>query len=163
MISDRFSKIGSKPKLTINNIVSVLKDSINYLTTRSSKYIEFKLNIYDEEVNCLLNPQLISWTIENIVKNSIDAMKGKGTINIDLETTDLNIFISITDTGKGLNQNQFKTIFQTGYTTKDRGWGLGLSLSKRIIEEYHNGKIYIKSSEINKGTKIQIELNRIKG
>jgi signal transduction histidine kinase len=108
-----------------------------------------------------LNAQLFSWTIENLVKNAIDAMKGKGKLVLSLEETDKNVLINISDTGKGIPKNQFKKIFEPGYTTKSRGWGLGLSLSKRIIEDYHNGKIKVLDSELDKGTTLQISLKTV--
>ncbi|WP_370390539.1 sensor histidine kinase [uncultured Winogradskyella sp.] len=160
-ITDRFSKIGSAPTLEVLDIVKVTESSFDYLKSRSSKLINFEINCPDTQIMVKLNAQLFSWTIENLVKNAIDAMKGKGNLVLSLEETDKNVLINISDTGKGIPKNQFKKIFEPGYTTKSRGWGLGLSLSKRIIEDYHNGKIKVLDSELNKGTTLQISLKTV--
>ena len=160
-ITERFSKIGSLPKLEKADIVAETIDSYDYLKTRLSNLIEFDLKTPDEPIYVQLNKQLYSWTIENLVKNAIDAMKGKGKLNIEISQLENNVKIQITDTGKGLSKKQFKAIFEPGYTTKKRGWGLGLSLAKRIIEEFHDGKIKVLHSEINKGTIMQIELKSV--
>ena len=160
-ITDRFSKIGSAPTLEVLDIVEVTESSFDYLKSRSSKLINFEINCPDTQIMVKLNAQLFSWTIENLVKNAIDAMKGKGNLVLSLEETDKNVLINISDTGKGIPKNQFKKIFEPGYTTKSRGWGLGLSLSKRIIEDYHNGKIKVLDSELNKGTTLQISLKTV--
>ncbi|MGY0391521.1 sensor histidine kinase [Bizionia sp. KMM 8389] len=155
-ITERFSKIGSLPKLEKTDIVAETLESYSYLKTRSSKLIEFEILAPETPIYVPLNKQLYSWTIENLVKNAIDAMRGKGKLTIDISQLENNVKITITDTGKGLNRNQFKRIFEPGFTTKKRGWGLGLSLAKRIIEEFHNGKIQVLESEINRGTSMQI-------
>jgi signal transduction histidine kinase len=160
-ITERFSKIGSAPTLEVLDIVEVTESSFDYLKSRSSKLINFEINCPDTQIMVKLNAQLFSWTIENLVKNAIDAMKGKGNLVLSLEETDKNVLINISDTGKGIPKNQFKKIFEPGYTTKSRGWGLGLSLSKRIIEDYHNGKIKVLDSELNKGTTLQISLKTV--
>jgi signal transduction histidine kinase len=160
-ITDRFSKIGSAPTLEVLDIVEVTESSFDYLKSRSSKLINFEINCPDTQIMVKLNAQLFSWTIENLVKNAIDAMKGKGKLVLSLEETDKNVLINISDTGKGIPKNQFKKIFEPGYTTKSRGWGLGLSLSKRIIEDYHNGKIKVLDSELDKGTTLQISLKTV--
>ncbi len=157
-ITERFSKIGSLPKLEKADIVAETLESYDYLKTRSSKLIEFEIFVPENPIYVLLNKQLFSWTIENLVKNAIDAMKGKGKLVIAISQLEDNVKITITDSGKGLTKSQFKRIFDTGFTTKKRGWGLGLSLAKRIIEEFHNGKIYVLESEIDKGTSMQILL-----
>lgn len=160
-ITERFSKIGSLPTLEKTDIVTETIDSYEYLKTRLSKLIEFELKVPDEAIYVQLNKQLYSWTIENMVKNAIDAMKGKGKLSIEITQLENTVKVQITDTGKGLSKNQYKTIFEPGYTTKKRGWGLGLSLAKRIIEEFHGGKIKVLHSELNKGTTMQIELKSV--
>lgn len=160
-ITERFSKIGSLPTLEKTDIVTETIDSYDYLKTRLSKLIEFELKVPDEAIYVQLNKQLYSWTIENMVKNAIDAMKGKGKLLIEITQLENTVKVNITDTGKGLSKNQYKTIFEPGYTTKKRGWGLGLSLAKRIIEEFHGGKIKVLHSELNKGTTMQIELKSV--
>lgn len=160
-ITERFSKIGSKPELLRLNVVEVLHSTVSYLKTRSSNKITFETS-FDEnlKVNVPLNAALFSWVIENICKNAIDAIDNHGKIALNLEEKENQVIIDITDTGKGVHKSQFKTIFQPGFSTKKRGWGLGLSLAKRIIENYHNGKIFIKWSEIGKGTTFRIILNK---
>ena len=157
-ITDRFSKIGSVPKLERCDLVAETKATFYYLQKRTSKLIDFQLNISEESIYIEMNPQLFSWTIENLVKNGIDAMKGKGKITISIEKNSKFAFIRISDTGKGLTKSEFRRIFTPGYTTKKRGWGLGLSLAKRIIEEYHNGKIRVSKSIPNQGTTMEIAL-----
>ena len=160
-ITERFSKIGSLPTLEKADIVKETIESYDYLKARSSDLIEFELKAPDEAIYVQLNKQLFSWTIENLVKNAIDAMKGKGKLNIEISQLENNVKIQVSDTGKGLSKKQFKTIFEPGYTTKKRGWGLGLSLAKRIIEEFHNGKIKVLNSVPKKGTTMQIELKSV--
>ncbi len=160
VITERFSKIGSIPKLEEANIITETKDAYTYLQARNSKLINFSLKLPDEPIMVHLNSQLYSWTIENLVKNAIDAMRGKGDLRIDVTQDPKRVFINITDTGKGLAKSKFTKIFEPGYTSKTRGWGLGLSLAKRIIEEYHLGKIKVLKSEIGKGTTFQITLRK---
>ena len=157
-ITERFSKIGSKPTLVKTDIIKATKNSYDYLKARSSKLINFEIILPETELFVDLNEQLFSWTIENLVKNAIDAMKGKGDLQVEISKTDKLVLINVYDTGKGLAKNQFNTIFEPGFTTKKRGWGLGLSLAKRIIEDYHNGKIKVLNSDIGKGTTLQISL-----
>lgn len=159
-ITERFSKIGSVPQLMPTDIVQATENSIQYLEARSSKMINFNSKLLEGPVFIDLNAVLYSWTIENLIKNSIDAMKGKGDLNIVMEDTPQEVYILISDTGQGLSKKQFKTIFETGYTTKKRGWGLGLSLAKRIIEQYHDGRIKVLNSELGKGTTFQITLKK---
>jgi len=160
-ITERFSKIGSAPALSKINITEILETSVNYIKSRSSDKINFHLNLSGkDEVFVPVNASLFGWVIENLCKNAIDAMDGAGTIEIDLADHMQIVYIDIKDTGKGLSKSKYKTIFQPGYTTKQRGWGLGLSLAKRIIEFYHSGKIFVKSSEINTGTTIRIALKK---
>ena len=160
-ITERFSKIGSIPLLKATNIVTATQESFNYLESRSSKLITFKMNAPEGDILVDLNPELYSWTIENLVKNGIDAMKGEGHIELLIQTTDTMVLIDISDTGIGLSKKLFTRVFETGFTSKKRGWGLGLSLSKRIIEEYHNGKIRVLRSEAGKGTTLRISLKRL--
>jgi len=157
-ITDRFSKIGSVPKLETSDIVKETLDSYEYLKARSSKLIDFEISSPNEVIMVDLNRQLYSWTIENLVKNAIDAMKGKGQLKLAIFNDGKYVNIQVTDTGKGISKQHFSTIFKPGYTSKKRGWGLGLSLAKRIIEDYHNGKIKVLNSDIDKGTTMQISL-----
>ena len=158
-ITERFSKIGSKPELQYTNLIDALNATISYLKTRSSNKVIFKTGFEGiESIEIPLNAALFSWVIENLCKNAIDAMENNGTITINLKRKEENIIIDITDTGKGVPKSQFTTIFQPGFSTKKRGWGLGLSLAKRIIENYHHGKIFIKWSEVGKGTTFRIIL-----
>lgn len=160
-ITDRFSKIGSEPILEKKNIVEETLDSYNYLQSRFSKQIEFSFEGPKSPIFVMLNPTLHSWTIENLVKNAIDAMKGRGTLSLKIEQDHDSVKISVTDSGSGIQKNQFKRVFDPGFTTKKRGWGLGLSLTKRIVEEYHKGSIKVSHSEIGKGTTMQISLQKI--
>ena len=155
-ITDRFSKIGSEPLLEKRDIIEETKSSFEYLQSRVSKQVIFDFRAPEKPLYVLLNPTLHSWTIENLVKNAIDAMKGKGNLSIEIVEGDTNVFITVTDTGSGIAKNKFKTIFEPGYTSKKRGWGLGLSLTKRIVQEYHKGKIRVVQSEIGKGTTMQM-------
>jgi signal transduction histidine kinase len=158
-IADRFSKIGSVPKLTRHDIVEETRTAFDYIRSRSFKQIDFHFNTEnDKPIFVDLNLQLYSWVIENLVKNAIDAMQGKGTIEIDVIRENSYAIITVSDTGKGISKRLHKKIFEPGYTTKKRGWGLGLSLTKRIINDYHKGRIYVKKSEIGKGTTFLIQL-----
>ncbi len=157
-ITDRFSKIGSVPKLEKHDLVEETKTTFEYLQKRSSKLIEFQLDIPENPIYVQMNPQLYSWTIENLVKNGIDAMRGKGKISISIAQNSRFANVHISDTGKGLTKSEFRRIFTPGHTTKKRGWGLGLSLAKRIIEEYHKGKIRVLKSVPNEGTTMEIAL-----
>jgi nitrogen-specific signal transduction histidine kinase len=159
-ITGRFSKIGSKPLLRKENIQKIITTAINYLKSRSSDRITFKLDMPSEVLNIPLNASLFEWVIENVCKNAIDAVNGGGEIELSITDHTQVIYIDITDSGKGISKSKFKTIFKPGYTTKERGWGLGLSLTKRIIEEYHDGKIFVYESEIGKGTVIRIVLKK---
>lgn len=160
-IASRFSKIGSLPELKQGNIVGIIRETYDYLELRSSKQISFSFVTSKEEIHTNLNQELVSWVIENLITNAIDAMQGKGSVAINISSDAKRIKILVADTGKGMTKSQFKRIFKPGYTTKKRGWGLGLSLSKRIIEDYHKGKIFVKKSEIGKGTVFQVTLNKI--
>ena len=160
-IANRFSKIGSLPALKKLDIIAVTKNAYEYLEFRSSKQIAFTFESSEEKLYSNLNEELYGWVIENLIKNAIDAMLGKGKLALVISDSAKNIEINITDTGKGVAKSQFKKIFNPGFTSKKRGWGLGLSLSKRIIEDYHKGKIVVKNSEINKGTTFQITLGKV--
>jgi len=160
-ITDRFSKIGSNPSLVPENVVSVIYNSVSYLKTRTSQKINYSINVLPEQsILVPLNLQLFEWVIENLVKNAVDAMTRQGTIKIDILEEEHAVTIDIADTGKGIPRNMFRTIFNPGYTSKQRGWGLGLSLSKRIINDYHKGKIFVKSSVIGKGSTFRIVLKK---
>lgn len=159
-ITDRFSKIGSEPVLEKRDIIEETKSSFEYLQARTSKQVSFDFRAPQKPLYVSLNPTLHSWTIENLVKNSIDAMKGKGKLSIEIVEGDTLIYITVTDSGSGIPKSKFKTVFEPGYTSKKRGWGLGLSLTKRIVQEYHKGRIRVVSSEIGKGTTMQISFKK---
>ncbi len=160
-ISQRFSKIGSVPKLEPVNITTLIYQSIDYLRKRTSRKVVYQINIPEnKEVIIPLNPELFEWVVENLVRNAVDAMGGAGRLTIDLSETNHHISIDFTDTGKGIPRSKFKTIFQPGYTSKKRGWGLGLTLVRRIVRSYHNGKIFVKASAPDKGTTFRITLRK---
>lgn len=158
LITDRFSKIGSAPVLKAENIYEVMKRAIDYLRVRTSSQVQFSVTSSDEDALAMVNIPLFDWVVENICKNAIDAMSGAGSIHVHISTDADKVFIDITDTGKGIPPSRQKTVFKPGYTTKKRGWGLGLSLAKRIVGEYHNGKIFVKESVVDKGTTFRIVL-----
>ena len=160
IITDRFSKVGSLPELTAADVVSETQKTLQYLKRRSSDLIEFHSELTNKKIMLPLNTQLFSWTLENLIKNGIDAMRGKGKINLILTEQTHAIHIEISDTGSGIKKEHFKKIFSPGFTSKKRGWGLGLSLAKRIIVDYHKGKISVKSSELDKGTTFEIVLKK---
>jgi two-component system, sporulation sensor kinase D len=159
-IAERFSKIGSIPELKEQNVVEATSASFDYLKLRSSKQVIFKFESSKNEIYARINLQLFSWVIENLVKNAIDAMEGKGKIALAITENEKNVTITIADTGKGIPKHLQHEIFTPGFTTKKRGWGLGLSLAKRIIEDYHNGKIAVLKSELGKGTTFAITLKK---
>jgi len=161
-ITERFSKIGSEPVLETKDIVEETRNSFDYLKSRFSKQVEFTFSAPKNPILVSINPALHSWTIENLMKNAIDAMKGRGKLKIMIEKEGQNIKINVIDSGKGIPKNQYRRVFEPGFTTKKRGWGLGLSLTKRIVEEYHNGKIKVAHSEIDKGTTMQILYKKTK-
>lgn len=160
MITERFSNIGSVPKLSVQNVHQLVEDVVKYLENRISKRVEITIASFpDEELTCMINKPLFAWVVENLIKNSVDAMSGKGSIHIKMmKVNDGRVAMDISDTGKGIAKNRLTNVFKPGYTTKKRGWGLGLALTKRIIENYHGGKIYVKQSEINSGTTFRILL-----
>ncbi|HHB77696.1 MAG TPA: HAMP domain-containing histidine kinase [Saprospiraceae bacterium] len=158
LIAERFSKVGSTPDLVPTNLTEELQKVIDYMRARSPKRMKFSLNAEKEEIIGDINAPLFDWVIENLIRNALDAMQGQGSIDTELKLRENRIIITISDTGKGIPGGKLKTIFNPGYTTKTRGWGLGLSLSKRIIESYHSGKIFVKSSIVGKGTTFEIDL-----
>jgi nitrogen-specific signal transduction histidine kinase len=160
-IANRFSKIGSMPELKKENIVAQTKQAFDYLESRSSKQISFEFRSVNNEIYTNINKELFGWVIENLIKNSMDAMLGKGHLLLTIENPSKKVKITISDTGKGIPKKLYKQIFKPGFTTKKRGWGLGLSLSKRIIEDYHKGSVFVHKSEIDKGTSFQILLDLI--
>ena len=160
-IANRFSKIGSTPELKKENIVAVTKQAFDYLESRSSKQISFSFSTTNTEIYTNLNTELFGWVIENLIKNAIDAMLGKGELKLNIENSTKKVKITVSDTGKGMPKKLYKQIFKPGFTTKKRGWGLGLSLSKRIVEDYHKGKIIVQKSEIGKGTTFQVLLDKV--
>ena len=161
MIAERFSKIGSTPEPVPVNICESVRSALDYMETRISSKVKITVESPEEPVMVLMNQALFAWVVENLCKNAVDAMEGQGNITFHIEEKGKKVRIDVTDTGKGILKSKFKTVFNPGYTTKKRGWGWGLSLVKRIIESYHGGKIYVKSSEIGKGTTFRIELRRL--
>lgn len=160
-VTERFSKIGSKPDLTIENIIAVIKQTTDYLKSRTSSKVVINIDCGSlKELSIPINSALFGWVIENVCKNAVDAITGEGEINIRISENEQAAFIDITDNGKGIPKSAFKKIFKPGYTTKKTGWGLGLSLAKRIIEEYHDGKIFVRHSEIGKGSGFRIVMKK---
>mgnify|MGYP000975002163 FL=1 len=161
LIADRFSKIGSIPEPVPSSLNDVLRHVVDYMDRRTSKKIEMRAELPADDIIINLNASLFEWVIENLCKNAVDAMGGKlGSITLRLEETDKRAIVEVSDTGKGIKKKDIRNVFRPGFTTKDRGWGLGLSLAKRIVEEYHHGKIYVKNSEVGKGTTFRIELRK---
>lgn len=160
-VTERFSRIGSKPSLAKDNIVTIITRSVDYLRSRASSKVKF-IDEYSnkKEVIIPINSALFEWVIENVAKNSIDAMEGNGEITVRISESERHVYIDVSDTGKGIPKSLIKKIFNAGFTTKQRGWGLGLSLAKRIIEDYHNGKIFVRHSEPGKGSTIRIVMNK---
>lgn len=162
LISDRFSKIGSKPELAMVSLQEVLAHVVDYIDRRTSHNVVIRCQLPDHDVMVNINAALFEWVIENLCKNAVDAMNGgPGTISIAVMETGQKVAIDVADTGKGISKKNIKNVFRPGFTTKRRGWGLGLSLAKRIIEEYHKGRIFVKSSEVGVGTTFRIELGKI--
>jgi signal transduction histidine kinase len=163
MIAERFSKIGSQPTLDKQAILPIIESAVEYMRVRTSNKITYKLESNtDQHTQVMICRPLFEWVIENLCKNAIDSMEGKGEITLSIQVNDNHIHIDITDTGKGIDRRHFKTIFKPGYTSKKRGWGLGLSLAKRIIEDYHLGKLFVKQSQLNIGTTFRIILEQAK-
>ncbi|HLY69710.1 MAG TPA: HAMP domain-containing sensor histidine kinase [Puia sp.] len=163
LVSDRFGKIGSKPRLDEKDIVTQITNMMEYIKKRSTGKVQFSIDTHGaDKIFAKISEPLFDWVIENLLKNSLDAMEGKGQIIIDIKRNEKEIFIDVADTGKGISGANLRKVFKPGFTTKKRGWGLGLSLSKRIIEQYHNGSLTVKDSEIGKGTTFRIELKKAK-
>ncbi len=162
VIAERFSKIGSDPELEPMDVNETIRSAVDYVSKRVSGKVSINCNFPDQPFLVLMNESLFGWVVENLIKNAVDAMDGKGRIDIDVEETEKWIKVDISDTGKGIPKSKFNTVFHPGYTTKKRGWGLGLSLVKRIIQSYQHGKIFVLKSEINKGTTFRIELKKYK-
>ena len=161
-ITERFSKIGSRPKLTPTAVKPIVEDTIRYMQSRTSSRILYYVSADNlrKETEALLAAPLFAWVIENLIKNAVDAMEGEGSISIKMNETERHILIDVRDTGKGIERRLWRRIFQSGYTTKQRGWGLGLSLAKRIICDYHHGRIFVLHSEIGKGTTFRISIKK---
>jgi hypothetical protein len=161
LITDRFGKIGSHPHLEEKNLVEQVSNMIDYIKRRASGKVNIKLDTKQENyIPAMISPPLFDWVIENLLKNALDAIEGKGLVTVNIKGTSTQVLIDVTDTGKGILKNNVSKVFNPGFTTKKRGWGLGLTLSKRIIEQYHKGSIFVKSSEAGKGTTFRIELNK---
>jgi signal transduction histidine kinase len=160
LIADRFSKIGSVPQLKEENLVDRLQGMVAYMRLRKPQKVEIDFEHEEDDVQVLLSGPLFDWVIENLMRNALDAMEGKGRILVKLINQPRTVTIDISDTGKGIPKNNFKKVFAPGYSTKQRGWGLGLSLAKRIIQKYHNASIFVKSSEPGKGTTFRIVFRR---
>lgn len=162
MVTERFSNIGSTPVIRAENVFKAVEETINYLRPRISSKVDIRLNSHAENIEALLNKPLFEWVVENICKNAVDAMKGQGTISIDIvKESERFVFIDISDTGKGMEKGMFKKVFNPGFTTRKRGWGLGLTLAKRIIEGYHQGRVFVNGSELGKGTTFRIVLRGV--
>ena len=160
LIADRFSKIGSAPERKDTNLMELLEHVVEYMGRRTSNKVQITTDLGSEGAMVYANPQLLEWVFENLCKNAVDAMGGVGSIHISTQTLANKVLIDVKDTGKGIEHKNINNVFRPGFTTKKRGWGLGLSLAKRIIEEYHNGKIFVLNSELGKGTTFRIELRR---
>ena len=159
-VAERFSKIGSKPEPTSDDLLRVLDGVVDYFRRRSSNKVQFVCEYPKRPLTVRMNVPLIEWVFENLCKNAIDAMNGEGTIKFVVTHDDNYAYIEVSDTGKGIAKSQFRTVFEPGFTTKKRGWGLGLSLAKRIMEQYHKGRIYVKGSELGRGTTFRVELRK---
>ncbi len=160
LVSDRFGKIGSTPVLEAHNTVELVSRMVEYIRKRAAGKVQFVFDYSHAEMNAPLSPPLFDWVIENLLKNALDAMDGTGTVSVIMKEEQSTVVIDITDTGKGISAQNIRLVFKPGFTTKKRGWGLGLSLSKRIIEQYHKGKLFVKHSEPGKGTTFRIELKK---
>ena len=160
LVADRFSKVGSEPRLEEENLVKRLLDIVAYMQKRSPAKVAITLHLKEADVPVNISGPLFDWVMENLIRNALDAMEGKGTIDVTVINQPQEIFIDVQDSGKGIPKHQVKKIFTPGFTTKKRGWGLGLSLSRRIIEKYHHGSIFVKQSEPGKGTTFRIILRR---
>ena len=160
LIAERFSKIGSLPEPVPSSLLEVMTHVIDYMDRRTSNKVQMIRNFPEQDIIVKINPSLFEWVIENLCKNAVDAMEGEGTITLFMQEHQDKVIIEVSDTGKGISRKNINNVFKPGFTTKKRGWGLGLSLAKRIVEEYHKGKIYVLSSEVGKGTTFRIELKK---
>jgi signal transduction histidine kinase len=159
LVSDRFGKIGSTPHLEEHNVVEQVATMIEYIRKRAPGKVQFSLDTEGvDQIPAKISPPLFDWVIENLLKNALDAMEGKGSIAVQIRRQGGEVLIDVTDTGKGIARQNIQRVFKPGFTTKKRGWGLGLSLSKRIIDQYHKGQLFVKQSELNKGTTFRIVL-----
>ena len=161
LVSDRFGKIGSTPQLELNDIIVQVENMVSYIKRRSPDSVSFSINSYGEtEVKAMINGPLFDWVIENLLKNGLDAMEGKGAIQVNIKNETAQVTVDVIDSGKGISKQNISKVFKPGFTTKKRGWGLGLTLCKRIIEQYHNGELFVKQSEPGKGTTFRIVLRK---
>ena len=161
LVSDRFGKIGSTPQLELNDIIIQVENMVSYIKRRSPDSVTFSLNSYGEtEVKAMINGPLFDWVIENLLKNGLDAMEGKGSLQINIKNETAQVTVDVIDSGKGISKQNISKVFKPGFTTKKRGWGLGLTLCKRIIEQYHKGELFVKQSELGKGTTFRIVLRK---
>ncbi|MFY8127700.1 MAG: sensor histidine kinase [Chitinophagaceae bacterium] len=160
LITDRFGKIGSKPNVEQRNLIAQVGEMVEYIKKRASQKVTFILQHKEDEVIASISPPLFDWVIENLLKNALDSMEGKGSITIAVFNENTKAVIEVTDTGKGISKANIAKVFKAGFTTKKRGWGLGLTLTKRIVEQYHKGNIFVKHSEVGKGTCFRVEINK---
>ena len=160
LVSDRFGKIGSTPQLEKTSLLPLVEEMIAYMKRRASGKVSFQLNTNVDNVPVLISPTLFNWVLENLIKNALDAMEGAGKIMITVDEQQKDVIVDVADTGKGISAANIKEVFRPGFTTKKRGWGLGLSLSKRIIEQYHKGSLFVKNSEPGKGTTFRIVIHK---
>ncbi|HEX2684406.1 MAG TPA: HAMP domain-containing sensor histidine kinase [Ferruginibacter sp.] len=161
LVSERFGKIGSTPQLELHNIIEQVEHMVSYIKRRSPESVQFNINSYGEtEVKAMINGPLFDWVVENLLKNGLDAMEGRGKMNISIKNEAAQVIVDVTDSGKGISKQNLNKVFKPGFTTKKRGWGLGLTLSKRIIEQYHKGELFVKHSEPGKGTTFRIVLRK---
>ena len=161
LVSDRFGKIGSTPQLEERDVLAQVENMVAYIKRRASEKVSFRINSNEvDNIPAMINGPLFDWVIENLLKNALDAMEGKGDIGVNIKNEALQVIIDVSDTGKGISKQNIPKVFKPGFTTKKRGWGLGLSLSKRIIEQYHKGELYVKSSELGKGTTFRVVLRK---
>ncbi|HNU87132.1 MAG TPA: HAMP domain-containing sensor histidine kinase [Ferruginibacter sp.] len=161
LVSDRFGKIGSTPQLEEMNIVQQVQSMVAYIKRRATDKVSFSIETHgDNEINAMINGPLFDWVVENLLKNALDAMEGKGSLHVDIKNETTQVVVDVTDSGKGISKQHIAKVFKPGFTTKKRGWGLGLTLSKRIIEQYHKGELFVKHSEPGKGTTFRIVLKK---
>lgn len=161
LVSDRFGKIGSTPQLEEMNIVQQVESMVSYIKRRATDKVNFSIETHgDNEINAMINGPLFDWVVENLLKNALDAMEGKGSLHVDIKNETTQVVVDVTDSGKGISKQHISSVFKPGFTTKKRGWGLGLTLSKRIIEQYHKGELFVKHSEPGKGTTFRIVLKK---